>query len=247
MRVLIAIPVYNERKYVDSVLERVKSFHPDILVIDDGSTDGTQDILAARRDIQLITHKPNQGYGQSLIDAFKHADARGYDWVITMDCDEQHEPEMIPAFMREIESDRWDLISGSRYLNPTKEDDLPPGDRRSINATITEVINSLFNLRITDAFCGFKAHRVGPTVALKLDEKGYAFPMQLWPRVARANLRLSEIPVRLIYNDPNRYFGGKLDDATYRLKHYLSVLQAELDKWDQPATEPAACSGCCCG
>ena len=102
MRVLIAIPVYNERKYVDSVLERVKSFHPDILVIDDGSTDGTQDILAARRDIQLITHKPNQGYGQSLIDAFKHADARGYDWVITMDCDEQHEPEMIPALQAKV-------------------------------------------------------------------------------------------------------------------------------------------------
>jgi hypothetical protein len=84
-------------------------------------------------------------------------------------------------------------------------------------------------------------------VALKLDEKGYAFPMQLWPRVARANLRLTEIPVRLIYNDPNRYFGGKLDDATYRLKHYLSVLRVELEKFDQPASEPATCSGCCCG
>ena len=51
MRLLIAIPVYNERKYVNPVLDRVKTFHPDILVIDDGSTDGTQDILAARRDI----------------------------------------------------------------------------------------------------------------------------------------------------------------------------------------------------
>jgi dolichol-phosphate mannosyltransferase len=247
VRLLIAIPVYNERKYVSGVLDRVKTFHPDILVIDDGSTDGTQGLLAARKDIQLITHSPNQGYGQSLIDAFNYADRHGYDWVITMDCDEQHEPEMIPAFIDEIKKDRWDLISGSRYLKPTKEDDLPPGDRRSINATITEVLNSLFNLGITDAFCGFKAHRVAPTVALKLDEKGYAFPMQLWPRVAKAGLRLTEIPVRLIYNDPNRYFGGKLDDATFRLKHYLSVLQAELEKFDQPASEPATCSGCCCG
>ena len=247
MRLLIAIPVYNERKYVSGVLDRVKTFHPDILVINDGSTDGTQDVLAARKDIRLITHATNQGYGQSLIDAFNYADRHGYDWVITMDCDEQHEPEMIPAFIDEIKKDRWDLISGSRYLRPNKEDDLPPGDRRSINATITEVLNSLFNLGITDAFCGFKAHRVAPTVALKLDEKGYAFPMQLWPRVAKAGLRLTEIPVRLIYNDPNRYFGGKLDDATFRLKHYLSVLQAELEKFDQPASESATCSGCCCG
>ena len=203
-RLLIAIPVYNEHKYVNPVLNRVKSFHPDILVVDDGSTDGTQEILAARKDIQLITHSPNQGYGKSLIDAFNYADNRGYDWVITMDCDEQHEPEMIPRFIDEIKTGKWDLISGSRYLKPNKEDDLPPGDRRSINATITEVINSIFSLGITDAFCGFKAHRVAPTLALKLDEAGYAFPMQLWPRLAKANLRLREIPVRLIYNDPNR-------------------------------------------
>ena len=246
MRLLIAIPVYNERKYVNPVLDRVKAFHSDILVVDDGSKDGTGELLAARKDIEVITHSPNQGYGQSLIDAFQWADRRGYDWVITMDCDEQHEPEMIPAFIEEIKTDRWDLISGSRYLRPSKDDDLPPGDRRSINATITEVVNSIFNLKITDAFCGFKAHRVGPTVGLKLDEKGYAFPMQLWPRVAKANLRLTEIPVRLIYNDPNRYFGGKLDDATYRLKHYLSVLAAELEKFNQRASEPA-CSDCCCG
>lgn len=242
MRLLIAIPVYNERKYVNPVLDRVKAFHSDILVIDDGSSDGTHELLAARKDIEVITHSPNQGYGGSLIDAFNWADRRGYDWVITMDCDEQHEPEMIPAFIEEIKTDRWDLISGSRYLQPHKGDDQPPGDRRSINATITEVVNSIFNLKITDAFCGFKAHRVGPTVALKLDEKGYAFPMQLWPRVAKAGLRLSEIPVRLIYNDPNRYFGGKLDDATYRLKHYLSVLSAELERFNQRAE-----AACCCG
>ena len=247
MRLLIAIPVYNERKYVESVLERVKTFHPEILVIDDGSTDGTQDVLAGRKDIQLITHKPNQGYGQSLIDAFTWADSRGYDWVITMDCDEQHEPEMIPRFIEEIKTDRCDLISGSRYLESRKGDDLPPEDRRSINATITEMVNGLFCLGITDSFCGFKAHRVGPTVALKLDEKGYAFPMQLWPRVAKAGLRLKEIPVRLIYNDPNRYFGGKLDDAAFRLQHYLSVLRRELERWEQTASEPATCFGCCCG
>jgi glycosyltransferase involved in cell wall biosynthesis len=246
VRLLIAIPVYNERKYVNSVLDRVKSFHSEILLIDDASTDGTQEILAGRRDIKVIRHATNQGYGQSLIDAFNYADRNGYDWVITMDCDEQHEPEMIPVFIREIKTDRWDLISGSRYLAPRKDDDLPPGDRRSINATITETLNGLFSLGITDAFCGFKAHRIAPTVALKLDEKGYAFPMQLWPRVANAGLRLKEIPVRLIYNDPNRYFGGKLDDAAFRLNHYLSVLCAELEKLDQVPPEMAICCGCCC-
>jgi glycosyltransferase involved in cell wall biosynthesis len=233
VRLLIAIPVYNERKYVGRVLDKIRSFHRDVLVVDDGSTDGTSEILAARAaagDIHLIRHQPNQGYGQSLIDAFEFADARGYDWVITMDCDEQHEPEKIPDFIREIETDRWDLISGSRYLRPEGDGDLPPGDRRTINANITAILNELFRLNLTDAFCGYKAHRVAAMRRLTLDVPGYAFPMQLWPQVAHAKLRLTEIPVRLIYNDPTRHFGGRLDDASNRLRHYLSVLHEEMER-----------------
>ena len=245
MRLLIAVPVYNEQKYVGPVLDKIKRYHDQILVIDDGSTDGTAEILAARRDVHTIRHPVNRGYGQSLIDAFAWAEARGFDWVITIDCDEQHEPERIPDFIRAIETDRWDLISGSRYLTPSSEDDLPPVDRRSINATITKVLNDLFNLGITDAFCGYKAHRIGPTRRLRLDEPGYAFPMQLWPRVVLGGLRITEVPVRLIYNDPNRHFGGLLDDAGVRLRHYMDVLRRELrlavvpDREPDPVADPA--------
>jgi dolichol-phosphate mannosyltransferase len=160
VRLLIAIPVYNERRYVGKVLGQVLKFHPDVLVMDDGSTDGTCEILSCRRDLQIIRHPRNMGYGQSLIDAFALADAQRYDWVITMDCDEQHEPESIPDFIREIQSDRWDVVSGSRYLRTGQQDDLPPEDRRTINATVTQMVNDLFGLKLTDSFCGFKAHRV---------------------------------------------------------------------------------------
>lgn len=242
MRLLIAIPVFNERKYVKGVLDRVSRYCDNILVVDDASTDGTGDLLARRRDIQLIRHETNRGYGRSIIDAFRYADAAGFDWVITMDCDEQHEPESIPDFMREIETDRWDLISGSRYLQAGPNDDSPPGDRRAINSTITGILNDLFDLNITDAFCGFKAHRTSAIRRLCLTENGYAFPMQLWPRVAIAGLRLTEIPVRLIYNDPTRHFGGVLDDAGYRLRHYLIVLRRELDRRFEPLPEAAVCT-----
>src|SRR5438105_7303854 len=144
VRLLIAIPVYNEQKYVRTVLDKVKRFHDDILLIDDGSTDGTGELLAglaATSDIHLIRHPVNRGYGQSLIDAFKYADVHGYDWVITMDCDEQHEPEMIPRFIEEIEKGSADIISGSRYLEARPDADLPPGDRRMINASITATLN----------------------------------------------------------------------------------------------------------
>jgi dolichol-phosphate mannosyltransferase len=242
-RLLIAVPVHNERKYVDHVLDKVLRFHGEVLAVDDGSTDGTTDLLRARSDVQLIHHPINRGYGQSLIDAFRHAGARGYEWVITMDCDEQHEPERIPDFVREIETDRWDIISGSRYLAPSKEDDLPPGDRRMVNARITAAINGMFGWKLTDAFCGFKAHRLCAMRKLKLDEPGYAFPMQLWPQAYKAGLRITEIPVRLIYNDPNRSFGGVLDETEIRLRHYLDVLGRETNR---PAVEEAAVT-CGCG
>ncbi len=259
MRLLIAIPVYNEAKYVRPVLAKVKHFHDDVLVVDDGSTDGTGELLggmAAKSDIHLIRHSVNRGYGQSLIDAFCYAARRGYDWVITMDCDEQHEPEMIPEFIRQIRMDRWDIISGSRYLRARKDDDLPPGDRRSINATITTMLNDLFGWKLTDSFCGFKAHRVSAMRKLNLTETGYAFPMQFWPRAQAAGLRITEIPVRLIYNDPTRHFGGLLDDAAVRLEHYKQVLDRELRRIKEEAAtataakasadQPAICS-CFCG
>ena len=242
MRLLIAIPVFNERKYVQRVLDKVLTMHGEVLLVDDGSTDGTAEYLATRQDIHLIRHPENRGYGQSLIDAFQWADAHGYDWVITMDCDEQHEPDRIPDFLREIEADRWDIISGSRYLHPRGDDDLPPGDRRMINATITEILNRVYHLGITDAFCGFKAHRICAMRKLKLDIPGDAFPMQLWPQVHKAHLRVSEIPVRLIYNDPTRHFGGLLDDATLRLQHYMNVFNAEMAK-PAPTESERAC-GC---
>ncbi len=252
MRWLIAIPVHNEETHVERVLGQVRSYHDDILVVDDGSTDATSQILhrlAARRRLRWIRHAVNRGYGQSIIDAFAFAAAHEYDWVITMDCDEQHESRSIPRFVQLMELDAWDIISGSRYLLPQPDDDLPPNDRRSINAIITARVNRQLGLNITDAFCGFKAHRVMPTHALGLDEPGYAFPLQLWPRAAKAGLRITEIPVRLIYNDPGRHFGGSLDDPGCRLSHYRQVLAAEIQRpAPVPQTSEHVCdlADCCC-
>lgn len=235
MRTLVAIPVYNEAEHVRSVLEKVRGYTSDLLVLDDGSTDQTPEILNGLRErmgFDLIRHESNAGYGRAIREIFDRAHRDGYDWVITMDCDFQHEPERIPDFFDAIEKDDLDLISGSRYLSDDERwaRDLPPGDRRSINMTLTREINERLGLALTDSFCGFKAHRVSAMQKLELTDEGYAFPMQLWVQVAANNLRVGEIPVELIYNDPNRSFGGGLDDPQTRLNHYRCVLYRAMDR-----------------
>ena len=90
--ILVAIPVFNEFKYVDNILRAVRKYSDNILVVDDGSTDGTSDVIKKHTYIQTISHRKNAGYGQSLIDAFNFAHNHKFDWLITIDCDYQHEP-----------------------------------------------------------------------------------------------------------------------------------------------------------
>lgn len=248
MRTLVAMPVFNEERYLPSVLRAVSRYAHDILVIDDGSTDRTARILSESPAIEVITHPENRGYGQSLIDAFAFAARRDYDWVITIDCDEQHEPEQIPQFIRAAAADDSDVISGSRYLRAFRGDDSPPRDRRRINETVNDLLEQLVGLRLSDSFCGFKAHRVEAMRRLNLDEPGYAFPLQFWVQAAREGLRIHEIPVRRIYRDRSREFGGTLDDPSARLFHYMEVLMRELRREPTlPQAVPVRSQACVCG
>ncbi len=229
MRILIGIPVYNEAKYINSVLSEVCKYNDDILVVDDGSTDLTPALLAGHK-VEVIRHSENRGYGRSLQDMFRWAIVDNYDWLITMDCDEQHEPASIPAFIEAIRDDRADIISGSRYLEVHPENDMPPKERQEINRQVTIDLHNALEFNITDAFCGFKAYRVSSLSGFDFDVNGYAFPIQLWVQAAATQLTVREIPVRMIYNDPNRTFGGTLDDPVKRLDHYRAVLCNELRK-----------------
>lgn len=238
MDTLVAIPVYNEQRHVTSVLDQVRRYARDILVIDDGSTDETP-MLLARQPVEVIRHAANRGYGRSLIDAFRWAQCYRFDWLITIDCDEQHEPAGLPTFHAAIARDTADVISGSRYLDTARCGDPPPPDRRAINRTITELVNGRLGLSITDAFCGFKAYRVSALKHLALDETGYALPLQFWVQAVAHDLRIEEVPVRLIYNDATRSFGGPLDDPQQRLDHYHEVFRRELARFpDRFGPEP---------
>ncbi len=230
--VLVAVPVFNEVGFVDDILRQVLGYAENVLVIDDGSSDGTSAALEGYSNIKVISHLQNLGYGRSLIDAFNFAAKNGFDWLITIDADHQHEPACIPRFYAEIQKSKADIISGSRYLaDPGPSSTLPPADRVAINKKITQILNRSLNLHLTDAFCGFKAYRVKAITQLDLTEGGYGLPLQLWVRAAAAGIKIREIPVPMIYHDPQRSFSGRLEDPAFRLNYYLATLKRELEQY----------------
>ena len=231
-RVLTALPVFNEQQHVEQVLDSVKQYAQNVLVVDDGSTDGTAESLQKSSDVHVVTHSMNQGYGAALRSAFDFAQRGGYDVLVTIDCDGQHEPQRIPEFVSACEDASAarpiDIVSGSRYLKSFSGDGVPPEERRSINLQLTSEINRRLGLDLTDTFCGFKAYRVSSLPLLKTLENGYAMPLELWVRAVAAGLKIVEIPVPLVYLAEKRSFGGSLDDGQTRLEYYHRVLNDSL-------------------
>ena len=232
-RILTALPVYNEAAHVRQVLEHVLQHANDIVVVNDGSTDGTDAALAAFSEvIHVENHNGNRGYGAALKTAFDYAVHYGYDTLVTIDCDGQHQPRLIRDIAAQIDDPEnpADMISGSRYLKDLDSNSVAPEDRRRINMQITGCLNEQLGFDITDAFCGFKAYRVSSLLDLDITDIGYAMPLQLWVQAADLDWRISEYPIPLVYLDEDRSFGGSLDDADVRLAHYRGVLNAELSR-----------------
>ena len=231
LRVLTALPVFNEERHVVDVITEVRKYSKEILVVDDGSSDRTPELLKSMRDVHVVRHQQNQGYGAGLRTAFTYALSGQYDVLVTIDCDGQHQPALIPemsAMVFNQEDAPADIVSGSRYLKVFDGASEPPIERRRINLQITEWLNHQFCLGLTDAFCGFKAYRVDSLARLRITELGYAMPLQLWVQAAAQKMKIVEFPVPLIYLEEERSFGGSLDVAAKRLAYYQEVLDREM-------------------
>lgn len=241
---LVALPVYNEAQYVGDILDRVARYARHVLVVDDGSGDGTSEALSQRSDICVIRHETNRGYGAALQTAFRHTVDEGYDGVVTLDCDGQHQPKRIPRFIEAAKN--ADIVSGSRYLKTYDGDDAPPAQRMLINRQITAELNRRLGFHLSDAFCGFKAYRADALRQLSITDDGYAMPLQLWVQAAAAGLKVIEVPVPLIYLDLERSFGGSLDHAETRLNYYHRVLESAIDRVCREGKSLPARSRLCC-
>jgi len=158
-RILIVIPAYNEEQTIVDVLERARQALPgaDLIVINDGSTDGTQEALC-REDVPTATHICNLGYGRTLQTAIKYARRLRYDALVKIDADGQHNPEHLSQLIDELRTGDWDLLIGSRYVGRGRYDGVPLG-RKTGMLLFSFLVRLITGQRIYDTTSGMKVFR----------------------------------------------------------------------------------------
>ena len=224
MKLSIVIPAYNEAGTIRDVLRRVLDtpYDKQIIVVDDGSTDGTREILAeiANPAIEVIVHTRNQGKGAALKTGF--AAARG-DVVIVQDADLEYDPRDYAALLEPLLSGNADVVYGSRFLS---------GPRRVLffwhmlaNKTLTLVSNMLTNLNLTDMETGYKAFRIDVVRHLWLESNGFGVEPEITAKVARLGYRVYEVPVS--YNG-RTYEEGKKVQWTDAVSALVAIIRFGL-------------------
>jgi glycosyltransferase involved in cell wall biosynthesis len=195
-RVLIVIPAYNAAHTVADVIRAARKEIDDVVVVDDGSHDGTGDVAKAA-GARVLTHAQNRGKGASLKTAFTHALDLGYDGVITIDADGQHLPHEVPKFIACRNETNADLIIGGRsHLFAGM---LPR--RRIANRFSASVLTKVAKTRITDAQSGFRFYSARLLRNVKLKSDGFDLENEVIVRAGCGGYKVVTTPIELGFID----------------------------------------------
>jgi len=203
-RAVMVIPTYIEIDNLADVVTRVRRAAPDvdILVVDDGSPDGTgalADAMAAEDDHVRVLHRTvKQGLGAAYREGFAVALAAGYDVIGEMDADGSHQPEQLPLLLGGLE--HADLAIGSRWVRGGSVVNWP-WHRLVLSRLGNLYTRLLLGIRVRDATAGFRVFRRQALEAIRLDEVqalGYVFQVELVHRTLRAGLRVTEVPIEFV-------------------------------------------------
>ena len=190
------MPVYNEARTIDEVLRLVTAVPVDkeVLVVDDGSVDGTRDILAGwdgRAGVRVLFHDQNRGKGAALRTAL--AEARG-EILLIQDADLEYDPSEYPSLLRPIESGRADVVFGSRFRG-SAENRVQNFWHTVGNRILTLISNVFTDLNVTDMATCYKAFHRRVVPVLDLEQRGFGVDAEITVKVARAGFRIYEVPV----------------------------------------------------
>ncbi len=206
MKVSVIIPVYNEKSTIEELLRRVKAeeIASEIVVIDDGSIDGTRDILGnLDQDSQLrvILHDRNRGKGAAVRTGFLNASG---DVFLIQDADLEYDPRDYPSLIRPIEEGIADVVYGSRFLG---------GPRRTVmfwhmvaNKLLTFMTNLLYNTILSDMETGYKVFKREIVDGMQIHANSFDFEPEFTAKILKKKVRVYEVPISF---NPRDYAEGK--------------------------------------
>ncbi len=202
---LVIIPTYNEKENIEKMIRKVFSLQPefDLLIIDDGSPDGTAKIVKVMQQkymaLHLIERSGKQGLGTAYIAGFKWALEKNYDFIFEMDCDFSHNPDDLPRLLNACKQDA-DVAVGSRYCKGGKVKNWPIG-RILMSYFASVYVRIVLWINIKDTTAGFKCYNKKVLQTIELDQvrfMGYAFQIEMKYRAIKKDFKVVEVPITFV-------------------------------------------------
>jgi len=205
--IVALIPTYNEIQHVGGVVRRTLPHLP-VLVIDDGSTDGSGQAAEAA-GATVVTHPRNQGKGAALATGIKWALREGREALVMLDADAQHDPDEIPIFLAAYRDDLADLIIGLRDF-----DQMPPRNRFG-NIRGNRILGWALGRPIPDNQCGYRLLNRRAMETMQFTSTGFEFEVEMIVQAVIADLRLAWVPIRTIYAGESSHYRPIADSLEF--------------------------------
>jgi glycosyltransferase involved in cell wall biosynthesis len=190
------IPAYNEASRIRAVVRDAKKFVDTVIVVDDGSTDGTAD-AAKEEGAFVVRHAHNGGAGAATMTGIEAARRMGADVIVTLDADEQHDPNEIPSLLLPITQNRADIVFPNRFGNKNTI----PLIRRAFNAVGNIITWLATGLWVSDSQCGFKVFGPRAVQEIQLRMSGFEFCTEIVREASRHRWRIAQVPVKVMYSE----------------------------------------------
>jgi glycosyltransferase involved in cell wall biosynthesis len=222
IRKIVIIPAYNEEKRVAAVVAGVCSSVPDatVVIIDDCSRDETATTARAAGAI-VVSHPFNMGYGAAIQTGYKYARDKGYDYLVQLDADGQHDPSCIPALLAPVIAGDADIAIGSRFLGNSYR---PSLSRRLGMALFRRIVIMSTGTSVTDTTSGFQAFNRDVICFFATDIFPVDYPdADMLIMLHRAGFRMTEVPVRMFENSEGKSMHSGLKPLYYIFKMLLSI------------------------
>lgn len=235
---VVIIPTYNEKENIESIIRAVRGLEAhdfEILIIDDGSPDGTADIVKRlmagefKDKLHLVERQGKLGLGTAYIAGFKWALEHGYDYIFEMDADFSHNPDDLPRLYAACHDQGADLSIGSRYVSGVNVVNWPMG-RVLMSYFASKYVRIITGVKIHDTTAGFVCYRRSVLETIELDKvrfKGYAFQIEMKYTAYKCGFKITEVPVIFV----NRELGTSKMNSSIFGEAVFGVIRLRLDGW----------------